>query len=59
AEKYLGTALLEKQRGGSLGGRSTLTAEGKKWVKAYAKFRGDIERAVEKSYQKHIRELVK
>ena len=59
AEKYLGVTLLEKQRGGSLGGRSALTAEGKKWVRAYAKFRSDIERAVEKSYQKHIRELVK
>ena len=59
AEKYLRTALLDKQRGGSFGGRSALTAEGKKWVKAYAKFRSDIERAVEKSYQKHIRELVK
>jgi molybdate transport system regulatory protein len=59
AEKCLGVTLLEKQRGGSFGGRSTLTAEGKKWVRAYAKFRSDIERAVEKSYQKHIRELVK
>ena len=59
AEKYLGVTLLEKQRGGSLGGRSALTDKGKKWVKAYAKFRGDIESMVEKAYQKHIRELVK
>lgn len=58
AEKYLHTALLEKQRGGSLGGRSTLTAEGKKWVKAYRLFRQDIEIAVEKAYTKHIKGLV-
>jgi molybdate transport system regulatory protein len=57
AEKYLHTALLEKQRGGSLGGRSVLTAEGKKWVRAYAEFRGDIENAVEKAYRKHIKGL--
>ncbi len=59
AEKYLRTALLEKQRGGSLGGRSVLTAEGQKWVKAYTKFRSDIEKAVQKAYKKHIAELVK
>jgi len=58
AEKYLGTALLEKQRGGSLGGRSALTDKGKKWVRAYTKFRSEIENAVEKAYQKHIKGLV-
>ncbi len=58
AEKYLHTTLLDKQRGGSLGGRSTLTAEGKKWVKAYRLFRQDIEIAVDKAYKKHIKGLV-
>jgi molybdate transport system regulatory protein len=58
AEKYLRTALLEKQRGGSSGGRSALTAEGKKWVKAYKSFRQDIETAVEQAYTKHIKGLV-
>jgi molybdate transport system regulatory protein len=58
AEKHLRTALLEKQRGGSLGGRSALTTEGKKWVKAYKLFRQDIEIAVEQAYTKHIKGLV-
>jgi molybdate transport system regulatory protein len=58
AEKYLHTALLEKKRGGSLGGRSVLTAEGKKWVKAYRLFHQDIEIAVERAYTKHIKGLV-
>jgi len=58
AEKYLRIALLDKQRGGSLGGRSALTAEGKKWVKAYKLFRQDIEIAVEQAYTKHIKGLV-
>lgn len=59
AEKHLHTALLEKKRGGSLGGGAVLTAEGKKWVEAYTKFRSDIEKAVQKAYEKHIAELVK
>ena len=58
-ELCLGIALLEKKRGGSAGGGSELTAQGKKWVRAYTKFRDDIEKAVEKSHGKHLKELVK
>jgi molybdate transport system regulatory protein len=58
AEKYLHTTLLEKKRGGSLGGGAVLTAEGKKWVKAYRLFHQDIEIAVERAYTKHIKGLV-
>lgn len=58
AEKCLGVALLEKQRGGSSGGRSALTAEGRKWVRAYRLFRQNIETAVERAYTKHIEGLV-
>ncbi len=58
AQDALNVALVEKQRGGNMGGRTILTGEGKKWVKAYAKFRADVEKAVEKSYEKHIRKLV-
>jgi molybdate transport system regulatory protein len=59
AQDALNIALVEKQRGGNLGGQTVLTGEGKKWVKAYAKFRGDIEKAVEKAYVKHIKELLR
>jgi len=59
AEECLNTALVEKQRGGNMGGQTSLTDQGKKWVEAYAKFRGDIEKAVEKAYKKHIKEFVK
>jgi molybdate transport system regulatory protein len=57
AEECLNTALLERQRGGDMGGRTTLTEDGKKWLKAYARFRGDIEKTVEKAYRKHLKEL--
>ena len=57
AEECLNTALLVKQRGGNMGGHTTLTEQGKKWVKAYTRFRHDVEKAVEKAYGKHLKEL--
>ncbi|MDH4241766.1 MAG: LysR family transcriptional regulator [Phycisphaerae bacterium] len=58
-QQYLDIPLVEKQRGGIQGGQTSLTEEGKKWVEAYTKFRSDIEKAAEKAYEKHIKELVK
>lgn len=57
AEKYLNTRLLERHRGGIKGGQTALTAEGKRWVNAYSRFRRDIEKAAGKAYQKHIEGL--
>lgn len=59
AQDSLGVALVEKQRGGSMGGWTGLTGQGKKWVNAYTRFRRDIEKAVEEAYEKHIEGLVK
>jgi len=58
AQDALGVNLVEKQRGGVLGGRTTLTRQGKKWVKAYTRFRSDIEKTVDKAYLKHIKGVV-
>ena len=59
AQECLHVTLVEKHRGGNMGGRSGLTSEGKKWLRAYAKFRRDVESRVEKTYQKYFREIVK
>jgi molybdate transport system regulatory protein len=59
AQETLNVTLVEKRRGGITGGQSALTEQGRKWVKAYARFRSDIETAVEKAYKKHIGELVR
>ena len=59
AQDALNIALVEKQRGGNIGGQTILTSDGKKWLSAYAKFRGDIEKAVGKAYEKHIEKLLK
>ena len=42
-----------------MGGGTILTGEGEKWVKAYAKFRADVEKAVGKAYEKHIEGLLR
>ena len=59
AEACLNVTLLEKHRGGRMGGATCLTKQGKEWVKAYTKFRGEIEKAAEKAYEKHIQELLR
>ena len=58
AQDALNVALVEKQRGGALGGQTALTDQGKKWIKTYTRFHNDIEKAIEKAYEKHIRKLV-
>ena len=58
AQEGLNEPLVEKHRGGIQGGQSALTEQGKKWLKAYTKFRSDIEKAIEKAYQKHIKDLL-
>jgi len=42
-----------------MGGQTSLTEQGKEWVKAYAKFRSEIEKAAEKAFKKHMEELIK
>ncbi len=59
AQDALNTALVEKLRGGNRGGRTILTSEGKQWLKAYSKFRADVEKAVGKSYEKNIKGIAK
>ena len=57
AEEHLGVNLAERERGGDKGGRTNLTKEGKKWVRAYSEFHKEIQSAVEKAYRKHVKEL--
>ncbi len=57
AQDALNVPLVEKHRGGILGGQTALTKQGKKWVKAYTRFHSDIEKAVDKAYEKHIRRI--
>ncbi len=53
-EKKLGFVFLERKIGGVSGGGSRMTAEGRKFLKKYEKFRSDVEKVLEKTYQKHF-----
>jgi len=57
AQDAMGVALVERQRGGSDGGRTVLTEQGRQWLEAYSRFRGDVEVAVEKSFEKYFGEI--
>jgi len=59
AEARLNVTLLERHRGGRMGGTTCLTEQGKEWVKAYTKFRSEIEKAAEKAFKKHMEKLIK
>ena len=59
AQGCLNIDLVEKQRGGNMGGRTSLTEQGRKWVRAYADFRNEIENTVERTYKKYFEELTK
>lgn len=56
-QSALGVALVEKQRGGKMGGRTVLTDQGRKWINAYGAFRSDIEKAIAKAFGRHFAEV--
>lgn len=58
AQDNLNVTLVEKQRGGRTGGKTVLTDEGRKLVRAYTKFHADIEKQIEKAYEQHIKKLI-
>ena len=53
-EKRLGFALLERKVGGPSGGGSRVTSPGKALMSQYERFRKDVEKSIEKVYQKHF-----
>jgi molybdate transport system regulatory protein len=58
AEECLGITFIHKHRGGSRGGKTSLTSEGRKWVEAYSRFREELEKAADNSFQNNIRVLL-
>ena len=58
AEQRLGERLVEKHRGGAEGGTALLTETGKAWLKAYAGFRSDVEKAVSEAFTSNIAPLL-
>ncbi len=58
SETALGVTLVHRHRGGSKGGGTGLTEQGKKWLSAYGRFRRDIEKGATKAFEKHIKGLL-
>jgi len=56
-EKFFGFPLLEKQRGGSDGGHTTLTEEGKNLVKAFDNFHKTVDTQIQSGFENFILEL--
>jgi molybdate transport system substrate-binding protein len=53
-EERLGFALLERKVGGPSGGGSRVTSRGKALMSHYERFRRDVEKGLEKIFQKHF-----
>ena len=58
-EKFFGFPLLEKQRGGTDGGHTVLTAEGKRLVRAFDVFHNTVDARIQQGFEKFIEELKK
>lgn len=58
AEEHIGKKLIIKNRGGSGGGRTSLTPEGAKLVNAYLTFVTEVKRQTAESYNKRIEEMI-
>lgn len=56
-EKRLGFALLERKVGGSSGGGSQVTPQGKTLMSHYKRFRKEVEKNLEKIYRKHFDDI--
>jgi molybdate transport system regulatory protein len=53
-EERLGFALIERKVGGRSGGGSQVTPKGKDLMNHYERFRRDVEKGLEKIFQKHF-----
>jgi len=53
-EQRLGFALLERKVGGQSGGGSRVTSQGKDLMSRYERFRKDVEKGLEKIFDKHF-----
>jgi molybdate transport system regulatory protein len=56
-EQFFGFPLLEKHRGGSEGGKTFLTEEGKKLVRAFDRFHASVDAVIQENFDKLMQEL--
>lgn len=56
-ESFFGFPLLERQRGGSEGGHTALTPEGRRLVHAFNTFHEKVDLHIQEGFEQFIREL--
>jgi len=56
-EQFFGFPLLEKQRGGSDGGHTVLTEEGRRLVRAFDTFHSNVDKHIQQGFEQFIRDL--
>jgi molybdate transport repressor ModE-like protein len=56
-EKFFGFPLLEKHRGGADGGRTELSEEGKRLVRAFDAFHQTVDTQIQQGFEKFLLEL--
>ena len=56
-EKFFGFPLLEMHRGGSEGGRTVLTPEGRRLVRAFDTFHKNIDEKIQEGFRQFISDL--
>ena len=56
-EQFFGFPLLEKHRGGSTGGTTLLSEEGKRLVRAFDKFHASVDSVIQKGFDELKKEL--
>ncbi|MHB9027443.1 MAG: winged helix-turn-helix domain-containing protein [Candidatus Latescibacterota bacterium] len=57
SERILGVQLIEKKRGGLAGGGTALTESGRRWIKAYERFRSNLEAKAGEEFQILVKEV--
>jgi molybdate transport repressor ModE-like protein len=50
AEAFLGVKLVERRRGGSVGGEMCLTEDGRMWTREFGRLQAAVERELEKAF---------
>ncbi len=59
AEKALEVSLIERHRGGAAGGNSSLTEEGKRWQREYARFQNEVDAHLDKAFMRFQKRMGK
>jgi molybdate transport system regulatory protein len=57
-EQMLAVAVIDKQRGGTEGGRTILTPVGILLIRAYSRFHDDFEQSFQKSFKQFKKEII-